>query len=295
VLYGQITINALITASSYILAGISFYITYSVARFYHFTHGAFFALGAYFSYILVKSTGTPLIIAILIVTVTLGFTAMAMDWLIYRRIRHFDGGAFIPLLASLGIYTIIQNTISMSFGDSALTLPMVRYWGVLDVIGGRITVAQIIQLSFALLALFLSWLMMKRTLTGQKMRAVGQDRSLSLALGIPVDNIVSLSFGLGYSLAAISGAIAAANVDLTPTMGMRPMMMGMVAMIIGGNTLWGTVRGAILLALAQHVGVIWIPTQWQDVIAFMVLILVLLFRPTIILINEYLIKMKTAG
>lgn len=219
-----------------------------------------------------------MIAATALTIVALGLVAALMDRFLYRRIRYSGGGSFIPLLASLGLYTVIQNAISMFYGDSALILPETRGWGVFNVLGGRITVAQVAQLIIAVIVVAMSWLLMKRTLSGQQMRAVGEDRDLSLALGIPVDRLISLSFAVGYGMAVMAGVIAAVNVDLTPTMGMRPMMMGMVAMIIGGISLWGTVRGAILLAGAQHVGVIWLPTQWQDAIAFVFLIVVLLVR-----------------
>ncbi len=278
-MYGQTAINAMVSASLYILAGTSFYLTFSVVRFYHFTHGAFFALGAYIAYSLASSGGMHLVAATVITIGVLGTAAAIMDWLIYRRIRYSGGGSLIPLLTSLGLYTLIQNLISVCYGDSALILPGPQRWGVLDLAGGRITVAQIVQLVSAILIVGASWLLVKHTTLGRRMRAVGQDRDLSTALGLPVDWLITLSFAFGYGIAAMAGVIAAANVDLTPTMGMRPMMMGMVAMIIGGNSLWGTVGGAVLLAGAQHISVIWLPAQWQDAIAFIVLVVILLSRP----------------
>jgi branched-chain amino acid transport system permease protein len=128
-------------------------------------------------------------------------------------------------------------------------------------------------------AVAVSWLLTKRTLLGGRMRAVGQDPDLSLALGLPVDRVITFAFAVGYGMAAMAGVAAAANVDLTPTMGMQPMMMGMVAMIIGGNCLWGTVLGAFVLAVAQHVAVIWLPTRWQDSVAFVILFGFLLVKP----------------
>jgi branched-subunit amino acid ABC-type transport system permease component len=277
-MYSQTVINTIIAASSYTLVGISFYLTFSVARFYHFTHGAFFALGAYTTYVLASTVGLPLIASTVLTIAALSLMAAAMDRLLYRRIRKSGGGPFIPLLASLGLYTVIQNAISMFYGDSALILPGARDWSVFNVPGGRITVPQLAQLVLAVVAVVASWLFMKRTLSGRQMRAVGQDRDLSLALGLPVDRLISLSFAVGYGMAVMAGVVAAVNVDLMPTMGMRPMMMGMVAMIIGGISLWGTVCGAVLLAVAQHAGVIWLPTQWQDAIAFVFLIIILLAR-----------------
>lgn len=277
-MYSQTAINTIVAASSYVLVGISFFQTFSVARFYHFTHGAFFALGAYVTYTLVSTTGIPLVAATVLAILALGLTAAAMDRVLYRRIRKSGGRSFIPLLASLGLYIVIQNGISMFYGDSALVFPGSRNWSVFNVIGGRITAAQVVQLVLAIVAVVSSWLLMKRTRPGRQMRAVGQDRNLSRALGLPVDRLISLSFAAGYGMAVMAGVAAALNVDLTPTMGMEPMMMGMVAMIIGGISLWGTVCGSVLLAVAQNFGVIWLPTQWQDAIAFVFLILVLLAR-----------------
>ena len=110
------------------------------------------------------------------------------------------------------------------------------------------------------------------------MNAVGNEHDLSLALGLPVERIIGISFAVGYGVVAITGFVSASVVDLTPTMGMRPMMMGMVVMIVGGISLWGTLRGAFLLAIAQHFGTIWISTQWQDTVAFCLLIIVLRVR-----------------
>jgi branched-chain amino acid transport system permease protein len=279
-MYGQTIINSLVSASSYILVGVSFYVTFSVARFYHFTHGAFFALGAYATYSLVAHAKVPLVAAAAVAMLAMGALATITDRFIYRRIRRSRGGPFIPLLASLGLYTVIQNIISMCYGDSALILPGSKEWGVFDVPGGRLTAAQTGQFVVAMGVVVASWFLMKRTLLGRRMRAVGQDIELSFALGIPVDRLIGASFAVGYAMAAMAGVVAAANVDLTPTMGMRPMMMGMVAMIIGGNSLWGTVAGAVLLAVAQHVGVLWLSTQWQDAIAFILMLAVLLVRPT---------------
>ena len=278
-MFGQSAINTLIAASAYILAGVSFYLTYSVARFYHFTQGAFFVLGAYASYSLSASVGLPIVAAILITIPLFGSLAVALDWLVYRRIRRGGSSTVIPLLASLGLYTAIQNIVSMTYGDSALTFPNSGNWSVFSVAGGRITLAQVAQMGLAVAVIPTSWLLMNRTLSGKKMRAVGRNRDLARALGLQVDKLIGLSFAAGYAMAALAGVAAAANVDLTPTMGMRPMMMGMVAMIIGATSFWGTIGGAVLLAVTQQIAIIWVPTQWQDTIAFAVLALVLIARP----------------
>jgi branched-subunit amino acid ABC-type transport system permease component len=115
-MHGQTLINAAISASSYALAGISFYLTFSVARFFHFTHGAFIALGAYATYALMRGTGIPLLPAAIAAVFTTGLAAGAMDWALFCRLRRSGGGAFIPLLASLGCYTgrDLENAVTFS-------------------------------------------------------------------------------------------------------------------------------------------------------------------------------------
>jgi branched-subunit amino acid ABC-type transport system permease component len=89
-----------------------------------------------------------------------------------------------------------------------------------------------------------------------------------------------LAFAIGSSLAGLAGILVALDVDMTPTMGMNALMMGVVAVIIGGiNSIPGIVLGALLLATAQHLGAWFIGSQWQDAIAFVILVLFLLFKP----------------
>jgi len=111
------------------------------------------------------------------------------------------------------------------------------------------------------------------------MEAVASDPDLARAVGIDIEGIYLWTIGLGSALAAIAGILTSYDVDMSPTMGMQPLMMGVVATIIGGNTLLGMAGGALLLGMTQHLNVIWLSSKWQDAIIFAILILFLLFRP----------------
>jgi len=275
----QVAINALISGSAVVLAGVSFYIPYSIARFFHFTHGAAYTVAAYVAFLLAEKWGFGLWTAAgaaVLASCVLGFV---LDRLLYRKMRRRGAGAFVMLLASLGSYVLAQNLLSLFFGDAAVSISATRQWGGYRLLDGRITKAQALQFAVALAILFVLWLTLKRTKTGLSMQAVGQDANLARCVGIPTDRIIALGFTIGYGLAGLAGVVMALNVDVVPTMGMRPMMLGMVAMIVGGNTLTGTVCGALLIGIASHLGVVWLPTQWQDAIAFVILILFLLIRP----------------
>jgi branched-chain amino acid transport system permease protein len=116
--------------------------------------------------------------------------------------------------------------------------------------------------------------------TGKAMRAVASDSGLSKLSGIKSDRIILISFAIGSALAGIAGILVALDVDMTPTMGMNMLLMGVVAMIIGGaGSIWGIVLGSLLLATAQNLAVWYISSQWMDAVAFAILLLFLLFKP----------------
>jgi branched-chain amino acid transport system permease protein len=112
------------------------------------------------------------------------------------------------------------------------------------------------------------------------MRAVASDSELAKLSGIKSDRIILISFAIGSALAGIAGILVALDVDMTPTMGMNMLLMGVVAMIIGGvGSIRGIVLGSLLLATAQNLAVWYISSQWMDASAFVLLLIFLLFKP----------------
>ena len=112
------------------------------------------------------------------------------------------------------------------------------------------------------------------------MRAVANDAQLFDISGLNSDRVIFWTFAIGSGLAGIAGILISFALDMTPTMGMNALLMGVVAVIIGGvGNLPGVVLGTLLLALAQHIGLWYLSSQWQDAIAFVILLLFLIFRP----------------
>ena len=112
------------------------------------------------------------------------------------------------------------------------------------------------------------------------MRAVANDAELARVSGINSGRMILWAFAIGSGLAAVAGILVALDVNMTPTMGMNGLMIGVVAVVVGGvESLPGTVLGALLLGFAQHFGVWAISSQWQNAVAFVVLLALLLVRP----------------
>jgi branched-subunit amino acid ABC-type transport system permease component len=184
------------------------------------------------------------------------------------------------MIASLGLYICMQNFLSMVFGDSTRTIRTGVVEEGINVLGARITPVQIVTICVSVVLVIALSIFLKRTKIGKSMRAVANDPELANVSGINSNRVILWAFAIGSGLAGLAGILVALDVDMTPTMGMHALLMGVVAMIIGGiNSIPGIALGALLLAMAQHSGAWYIGSQWQDAIAFIILIVFLLFKP----------------
>jgi len=184
------------------------------------------------------------------------------------------------MIASLGLYICMQNFLSMVFGDSTRTIRIGVVKEGINVLGARITPIQIFTICVSVVLVIALSIFMKRTKIGKSMRAVANDPELASISGISSGRIILWAFAIGSGLAGLAGILVALDVDMTPTMGMNTLMMGVVVVIVGGvGSFPGIALAALLLGMAQHFGAWFIGSQWQDAIAFIILIVFLLFKP----------------
>jgi branched-chain amino acid transport system permease protein len=272
--------NALLSASAILLVGLGFHLIFRVGRFFHFAHGGVFTVAPYLTFVFGIKWGLPAVVSAVLAVVISTFLGCLMELFFYRPIRQTNNSANTLLLCSLGIFIVLQATLSLCFGSETKSLrlsPVTEGWPLLGV---RLTTAQItIVLSSAAL-LVSTWLFMRRTKAGRQLEAVANDSFLARVIGIRIERMFLLSIGLGSALAAVAGILVSYDVDMNPTMGMYPMMLGVIAVIVGGNSIWGTAGGALLIGAAQHLtGFVWLPSRWQDTIVFLLLLFFLFFKP----------------
>jgi branched-chain amino acid transport system permease protein len=150
----------------------------------------------------------------------------------------------------------------------------------LPIFGAKITPIQITIIIVSACLLALCWAFAKKTRMGKVMWAVANDPELARVVGIETDQVILFTFILGSALAAIAAILISLDTDMTPMMGFYALLMGIVAVIAGGiGSIPGAALGGLLVGMAQHLGVWKLPTQWQDAIVFVILILFLLLRP----------------
>jgi branched-subunit amino acid ABC-type transport system permease component len=261
------------------LCSFSFYLLFELLKFFHLPHGFSVAVAPYII-VLIGSFGFSLLGSILTSILIVIAIALLINHLVYNPLKRRKTENWQMLLASLGVYIVLQNIISLIWGDSTLSF---RTWPVKqghEFLGAHITDVQIMTIIACTVLLTTTWWFLEKTRPGQRIKAVSSNAELANVFGIPKNKVVLWSLAVGSGLAACSGILIAADVDMTPTMGFNWLLYGVVAMIIGGM---GKMRylllGALLLATAQHLAAYYLDSKWMNATAYIILVVFLYFRP----------------
>jgi branched-chain amino acid transport system permease protein len=278
----QFVINGIIAGSIYGLTSLGFVTIYRTVSFFNFSHGMVYTIGAYLSYTLLPHF--PVIIAFILATLLSGILGTVIDRLIYYPLRKHKASSFILLITSFGVFTFLQNLVQLIYGSNILTFKMGSVEEGNRILGAIVTNNQIIiVLVSLLLSIFLSTFI-QQTKIGKSMRAVADDPIAAGIVGINPEKTIAISFFIGSALAGAAGILISLETNLEPTMGLNAILKGIIASIIGGiGSIPGALLGGLFLGLAENLGTYWIDAAWKDTIAFGILIVFLLFKPTGIL------------
>ncbi len=276
----QLLINGLIAASLYLLVGIGFGLVYSTVGFFNFSHGMVFTAGAYLLFALHTFFSFPLLLSVAGAVVLSSCLGCIFEVCVFRPLRHKSSSVMCQMLASLGIYVMLQNTVALLLGDDVKTVRSGVVEEGINICGARITPVQISAICASVMLMVLVVVVLRTTKIGKAIRAVANDAELSSICGLNSDRVRLCAFALSSGLAGIAGILMALDVDITPTMGMNTLMMGIVVVFVGGvDSIPGIALGALLLGVAQNLGVWKIGSEWQYAIAFVILLAFLLFKP----------------
>ena len=278
----QFVINGIIAGSIYGLTSLGFVTIYRTVSFFNFSHGMIYTIGAYLAYTLLAHF--PVVITFVLASLLSGLLGVVIDRLIYYPLRKQKASSFILLIVSFGVFTCLQNLIQLVYGSSVLTFKMGSVVEGNRILGAIITNNQIvIVLISLLLSIFLATFIQKTKL-GKAMQAVADDPIAASIVGINPERIIAISFFIGSALAGAAGILISLEANIEPTMGLNAILKGIIASIIGGiGSIPGALLGGLFLGLAENLGTYWIDAAWKDTIAFGILIVFLLFKPTGIL------------
>jgi branched-chain amino acid transport system permease protein len=275
----QHCLNALMLGGTNALLGIGLTLIFGIMRVVNFTHGELYAFGAYAMYALVMKLGVNFFAALALATGLGVILGGLVELALLRTLRSSD--IDITMLVMIGAWIILQNTEQLAWTGVAQSIatpfpaaPLVI--GPLSVSWNRIFVFGI-----AVLLIGLTWLLVHGTKLGMAMRATFQDRETAALMGVPIQRVHTATFALGSGLAAAAGALLGPVFVVTPTMGDLAAAKAFAIVILGGlGNLLGATLGGFILAFAEEIGVGYISSGYRDAMGFLLIILILLVRPT---------------
>jgi branched-chain amino acid transport system permease protein len=277
----QLIINSIIAGAIYSLIALGFNLIYGTGKFFDLGYGALTAVGGYSVYYLYKVLGLTLIPSVLLGIILTAIIGLICYRLVYAPLIKRKSSTMVMLVASLGVLTVIQAIIAILFSSQFQTLT--KSSGVdhvYNIFGGVMSQVQLITLILSVLILIIITLIFRFTIFGKSIKAVGDDEEVSKIVGINTGRILSAVFLIGSAIAGLAGIMVGFDTGIEPTMGLSLLLKGVIASIIGGvGNAYGGFIGAFILAFAENFGIWHISGEWKDAIAFVILILFLLFRP----------------
>ncbi len=270
----------LISFSLYLLIANSCLLTYSTTKCIYLAQAVIITFAPFFTYFFFKQLGFSIWVSVPIAIICTTVVGMLSEIILYKSLRKRNASSMVVMLASLGLYTVLQNCISIIWGDDTKSIRTGEVKVGHEFLGAYIADIQIITIVVSLFLFIGCVLFLKYHKIGRNIRAVSSNPELSNIFGINSNRVILWAFGIGSALAAVAGILVVFDTDMTPTMGFNLILYGVVTMIIGGiGSTWGLVGGALLLAIAQHLAAYYIGSQWMDAIAYIILILFLIWKP----------------
>lgn len=276
----QFVANGIIAAGSCALIATGFSLIYSTGRVLHFTVLGIYAVAAYLFYFARISLAFPLFPAVLLSILAAAVIGAGLDTLVFAPLRRRNVSTLLQMIASLGLLVVIQNLIPLIWGDDMKLMAEGEARPGLLFLGARMTPIQIATVGLGCALPLLFWLLLKWLRLGQQVRAVANDPELCRAMGVNNNQVILFASALGSVSIAVAALLAALGTGLTPTMGFDAFLMGAVAAIVGGvGNMPGALLGALLVGLVTNLASWKVSSEWQEVVAFALLMAFLLVRP----------------
>ncbi len=278
-LIAQLVVNGLVNGSHYALLALGFGLIFGTTRITHFAYGPVYALSAYGCWFAAATLGAPLWLAV-VAGIATGAVAGALAYLVvYRPFEREGSPPLVILIASLGLFIVLENAIGVVFGTDTKVVPAppagVFLWGPLVVTSSQLAQVAALVIVGAGLALYVT-----RTRFGKAVLAMTDNPEMARVIGIDTLRVSLASFVIGSAVAAVPACLILVKDGATAHMGFVAVFMAFVAVVVGGvGSLRGAAAGGLALGLVESTGMVKIPTEWQSSIAFVVLFLVLLLRP----------------
>ncbi|HZK42870.1 MAG TPA: branched-chain amino acid ABC transporter permease [Syntrophomonadaceae bacterium] len=277
----QQLINGLSLGAIYALIALGYTMVYGIIKLINFAHGEIMMVGAYVGFFSISILGTHIIVAMLFAMIACAIFGVIIEKIAYRPLR--SATRIAALITAIGVSLLLQYTTIFFLTPQQRIFPATAFvtqdyvvWGL------SISNKDIFIFISAIILMIILQYIIRRTKTGKAMRAVSLDRDAAVLMGISVDRTISITFAIGSALAAAAGVMVGIYYNtINPLMGIIPGLKAFVAAVLGGiGIVPGAMVGGFLMGILETLVSGYGNSLYRDAVAFGVLILILIIKPT---------------
>lgn len=276
----QQLVNGISLGSIYALIALGYTMVYGIIKLINFAHGDVFMIGSFIGFYAIAKWELGFFPALLLAMLVCAIFGVLIERIAYKRLRNATRIA--ALITAIGVSLLIEYTTIFFRGAQPARYPEVFKNKSLDIFGVQISSTSILILSVAVVLMILLQFIVHKTKIGKAMRAVSHDADATRLMGINVDNTISATFAIGSALAGAAGVIFGVYyTKIDPLMGVIPGVKAFIAAVLGGiGIIPGAMVGGMLLGVVESLVSALGFSLWRDAAAFVILILILIFRPS---------------
>jgi len=276
----QQLINAIQLSSSYALIAVGYTMVYGVLKLINFAHADIFMVGAYIAYFAFQFFQANFVVSLILAMAGCALLAVFIERVAYRPLRKAP--RLSVLITAIGISLILEHGTRAAIGPEYRPFPAILPKTTNEVAGIFYTDAMVWVLLTSFILMALLTYIVKFTMIGKAMRAVSYDKEAAQLMGINIDKIISYTFAIGAAEAGAAGVMwGLAYPMIDPYMGMIPGIKAFVAAVVGGiGSVPGALAGSFILGTVETATAAFLPSMYRDALAFGILAIVLIFRPT---------------
>ena len=278
----ELLFQGLVRGAMYALMGIGLSLIFGILGVVNFAHGEFFMMGTYVMVFVITALGFPFVVGIAAAAVVLFLVGLMIERGLVETLRKRAGRDWLldSFVLTIGLMVILPNLAQRAFGS--------RRRGITEIIQGDFAVGEVIItyerlaiLGMAVLVVGLLAAYIKFTNMGKAIRAAAQNAEAAQTLGINVNHIYTIAFGLGAALAGVAGALLISIFPAFPTVGYQPVLKSFAVVILGGlGNIPGAIAGGFLLGTVEAYAIFFMSAGWQSVLTPLIIVAVLIVRPS---------------
>ena len=278
--FTELVVAAVLLAGLYATMAYGLGLIYGVLRVVNLNHGGIIMAGAYVGWLLHEKFGIDPYLSIPVVVAVSFVLGIAIYRGLVRHLPRGPAGAVQSLLLLFGVWLVLRNAAYLLFTGNDQTIRTEYSTRSLGAFGLALSVNRVAVFGIAVLTLVVLHLFLTRTFTGKAIRAVAQNADSCTLVGVDVERIYSLTFGIGTALAGLAGLLGASLFSFNPSYGSGDLLKSFVIVVLGGlGSVMGTAAAALILALVEVFAILALPAYLTGAVGFVLLVLVLVIRP----------------